>query len=262
MLKRITKFVAYIICAVILLSIITIILAKAYSSHEKDIQTKYLRDAKCISENFYTKCDASENDTSCIHDFIASLPKNISYPFTTDWKVIIVSEIPESVEEYLQSNNSNFGSNEENVQAFGYSSWRERLIFIRFQENNEEMYKMFVHEFGHAMDYEFGTPSTSKEFTRIFNLYKETFIEADTTALPGYAVSNHCEFFATCCKEYFLYPDHLKTEASEAYSFIDEMYNEIVSNPNANTTLKYDITSVYIILSNELSEKWQALLNR
>jgi hypothetical protein len=168
-----------------------------------------------VMDNFYTDKSSSANDVEKLNDFIETLPPVFIREFRNNWMVIVADYIPVPVD----LNNS--------AAVGGYTSWYSRIIFIKRQMSFADTLDIFVHELGHCFDFEYGSVSYSYLFGDVYDLYKDDFKEKHTISPDGYATSSSVEFFATCFREYMLYPKHLKTVAPEAYNFIDYFYKNI-----------------------------------
>lgn len=249
------KITLVVVCLFIFAIIGCYLCSRSYSRFDQDGQKAILANYSPAAENVYTDVTPNSETISQLNAFISSLPPNVSKVFSDEWKIIISPNLPTALnlrnsEQQAEPNSSN--SLQEPLSVLGYSDWHFRLIFLKAQPEPDATYKVFIHELGHCFDYEFGTPSANDEFQQIYNQYKDTFIEADYLDLVSYANSSPEEFFATVFKEYFLTPEHLKTNAPLAYSFIADLYNEVSSNDAANTTVKYDLQSSLLILKKKL----------
>lgn len=164
----------------------------------------------CVIDNFYTNEDDIVDDVKLLNEFIETLPPVFIREFRKNWRVL--------VEDYVPSNGVIIG---------GYTNWDSRIILVKKQINFTDTLDIFAHELGHCFDCEYGSPSYSDLFGDIYDLYKDDFSEQYTNSPAGYSTSSAVEFFATCFKEYLLYPKHLKTVAPKAYDFIDDFYKDI-----------------------------------
>lgn len=169
----------------------------------------------CTINNFYINDESSIDDAKMLNEFVESLPPIFINEFRSNWRVII--------DDYILSP-IGFPNN---VIIGGYTDWNSRSIFIRKETSSTDTLDTFVHELGHCFDFEYGSVSYSELFGDIYNFYKDDFIEQYTNSPTGYSTSSAVEFFAVCFKEYLLYPEHLKTAAPKAYSFIDDFYKDI-----------------------------------
>lgn len=224
--------------------------ANSYSSFDKSGQTSCLSNYAHIEKNYYTDLTPNRETIAKINSFVDSLSPSSSGAFLKEWKVVISPDMPTALQQSATKQKILTGpdSSTDKVHVLGYSDWHLRLIFIRAQPDPNEVYKVFIHEMGHYFDYEFGTPSSTGEFRELYSLYRDSFSEFDPSAPTGYAISSTKEFFATVFKEYFLYPEHLLSEAPEAYFFIEDLYNSVSKNKNAASTVKYDLQSAIITL--------------
>lgn len=169
----------------------------------------------CVINNFYINEDSSVDDVKMLNEFVETLPTVFIREFRNNWRVIIGDHIPLYIDEY------------DNIAIGGYTDWNSRIIFIKKQTNYTDTLDIFVHELGHCFDFEYGSVSYSDLFGDIYELYKNDFSEQYTNSPDGYSTSSTTEFFATCFKEYMLYPKYLKTVAPKAYSFVDYFYKDI-----------------------------------
>lgn len=162
----------------------------------------------CVMNNFYSNKDCSIYDVEMLNEFVETLPPVFIREFRENWKVII--------EDYAS-----------NTTIGGYTDWDSRIILVKKQTNFTDTLDTFVHELGHCFDFEYGSVSYSDIFGNIYDLYKDDFSEQYTNSPVGYSTSSAIEFFATCFKEYLLYPEHLKTVAPKAYNFVNNFYEDI-----------------------------------
>ena len=169
----------------------------------------------CVANNFYINESSSVDDAEMLNEFVETLPQIFIREFRKNWRVIVGDSIPYPI---TYANDIIIG---------GYTDWNCRLVFVKKQLNYVDTLNIFVHEIGHCFDLEYGSISYSNLFGDVYDLYKETFLEQYTTSPDGYPTSSKAEFFATCFKEYMLYPDHLKIVAPKAYNFIDSFYKDI-----------------------------------
>ena len=187
-----------------------------------------------VMDNFYTDKSYSANDVEKLNDFIETLPPVFIREFRNNWSVIVADCIPVSA----SSNNS--------TAVGGYTSWYYKVIFIKRQTNYTDTLDIFVHELGHCFDFEYGSVSYGYLFGDVYDLYKDDFKEKHTISPDGYATSSSVEFFATCFREYMLYPKYLKNVAPEAYNFIDCFYKDI---QDIKYIYVYDLGAVANIVS-------------
>ena len=164
----------------------------------------------CVMNNFYIDEDSSVDDAETLNEFVETLPSVFINEFRNNWRVIIEDYIPAP-----------------NVTVGGYTNWNSRIILVRKQTNSTDTLDIFIHELGHCFDFEYGSVSYSDLFGDIYDLYKDDFSEQHTISPVGYSTSSAAEFFATCFKEYLLYPEHLKMVAPKAYNFVDDFYEDI-----------------------------------
>lgn len=190
-------FVAIILCLIISSQYTSYSVTKQAEATDGYIQTNG-------AEYIYTdESLEAKQAAEKIADFVESLPVGTSDNFTSEWKVIIGKSTPGT---------SSYA---------GLSSWQSHVVYINTHEDTSLIYRVFVHEFGHYFDMAQGFHSESKEFQEIFAKYKDTFKEQDEMVPEKYSTSSVQEFFASVCKEYFLYPDHLKDTAPNAYDYFD-----------------------------------------
>lgn len=176
-----------------------------------DITDNYI----CVINNFYASENSSVCDVEILNELIETLPPVFISEFRNNWRVIIEDYIPPLV------------GYPNNVIIGGYTDWNSRSILVRKQTNLTDTLDIFIHELGHCFDFEYGSVSYSDLFGDIYDLYKDDFNEQYTNSPDGYSTSSATEFFATCFKEYLLYPEHLKAVAPKAYNFVDDFYKDV-----------------------------------
>lgn len=211
-MKKILKFLAYAVLWIFIVSIITVSIYEYHNKSRIDTITSHYTHT---TDNFYVDKSCDEETISAMNELIDTLPPVFIKEFRDDWFVIIEDRIPTP---------SNWPSN---VSIDAYTHWQRRTIIIKNQDC-DKMLNVFAHEIGHCFDFEYGSVSHSDIFHEIYETYRDAFLEKDPYATPRYATASPVEFFATCFKEYLLYPEHLKTEAPEAYNFIDLFYNNVL----------------------------------
>ena len=211
-MKKALIIFLFIVIFILLFSIMVIC---NYELHNKFLQDELSSYYTCAVNNFYIDENTSVSNAETLDYFIETLPPIFVEEFRKDWKVIIEDKIPlpDDWPDYIQIN--------------GYTDWNSRTVLIRDRENTSEMLGSFVHELGHCFDLEYGSVSHSSLFNEFYELYKEDFSECSTNIPPGYSTSSTDEFFATCFKEYLLYPEHLNETAPKAYIFVDNFYKDV-----------------------------------
>lgn len=225
----------------------------AEKEYNLDTQTILLSEYDAMGTTFYADSDQHYDGIYKMNAVLSSLPNSFSEVFQKEWKVVVADHLPSVfINLAAEAKGENLAAGlPADIAVAGYSDWRTRIIYIAPQDNPDDMRSVFIHELGHCFDYEFGSPSSSEEFYKIFLLYRDSFQDNDKLSPDGYATLSEQEFFATVLKEYILSPDHLKSEAPEAYIFIVSFFEDVTNNPDATTTLKYDLRSAFIMLKNK-----------
>lgn len=195
--------------------LIAVIIIGIYETPNISIWDDITDNYTCTFNNFYINEDSSANDAEMMNEFVETLPPVFIREFRENWRVIIEDYIPSTI------------GYTHDVIIGGYTDWNSRIILIRKQTNHTDTLDIFIHELGHCFDLEYGSVSYSDLFGNIYDLYKDDFSEQYTNSSAGYSTSSATEFFATCFKEYLLYPNHLKTVAPKAYNFVDNFYKDI-----------------------------------
>lgn len=202
-----------------IVTVITLISIMIISNYELPYymftQDNITDDYTYVTDNFYTDKSASANDVEKLNDFVETLPPVFISEFRNNWRVIVADCIP-----IPASLNTNYS-------VGGYTIWYDKVIFIKRQTSYSDTLDIFIHEIGHCFDFEYGLASYGYLFGNVYDLYKDDFREKHTISPYGYVTSSSVEFFATCFREYMLYPKHLTTVAPEAYNFIDYFYKNI-----------------------------------
>lgn len=212
-MKKLFKILAYIALWVLVISVIAVCI---YERHDRTARDANISAYTHVADNFYVDSNCNDEAVSVMNEFVDILPTVFVEEFRDDWVVIIEDKIEPPA------------SWPSNVVIDAYTHWQSRVIILRNQTDSNKMLNTFVHEIGHCFDFEYGSVSYSDVFHEIYSLYQLNFLEQDPYAAPGYATSSPVEFFATCFKEYLLYPEHLKTAAPKAYTFIDLFYNNVL----------------------------------
>lgn len=99
----------------------------------------------------------------------------------------------------------------------GITDYGSKIVFI---DNREKPIKnAMIHELGHFVDYVYGFPSQSGEFTQIFNEEKHSFIDC-TSVGDGHETSNVMEYFAAVFQNAIINGGNCKTQAPRSYEFV------------------------------------------
>lgn len=211
-MKKLFKTLAYIALWIFIASFMTVTIYEYHHKTKQDLATSRYTHA---TDNFYIDKSCDDWTVSTMNKLIDSLPPIFVTEFREDWVVIIEDKIKTP---------SDWPSN---VSIDAYTHWQTRTIILKNQDA-DKMLNVFAHELGHCFDFEYGSPSYSDVFREIYGTYRDTFLEQDPYATPRYATASPVEFFATCFKEYLLYPEHLKAEAPKAYNFVHLFYNNVL----------------------------------
>lgn len=249
------KTAIVLLCLSVLLVAGGFLCVHSYNRFDKEGQASCLANYTHAAGNYYLDVTPNDECLIMLQALVSSLSSNVSDAFLKDWKVIISPNMPDSFvvpeDKLVYSGQLTNGSEE--VLVLGYSNWHLRTMFIRAQQEPTSVLKVFAHELGHYFDYEFGSPSASAVFGKIYREHKDSFTEHDSADTIGYSAVSQQEFFATVFKEYLLAPRHLKAVAPDAYDYIDGIYKDVSNNPAASTTVKYDLESAIVVLKKNLS---------
>lgn len=248
---RILKWLTIIAaCSFVFILIAGFILVFSYAEYDENGQSKAVLGYNDVSSVFYSDNRSGNESIYEMNVFISRLPAPVVSAFLDEWVVIVADEMPMILcEKAISEKGSEAVAIMQSPGGVGgYSNWRMRTMYIRDYSDDEIAYRVFIHELGHYFDYEFGSPSYTDAFQKIFLQHMKTFKERDETAPDGYATSSAQEFFAAVFKEYFLYPEHLKSVAPDAYDYFDSIYWKVINNNEASTTLKYDLRSALTLL--------------
>lgn len=233
-------------CLFALLIAGSILCARSYSHFNDPGQTSCLAAYTKVSDNVYTDATPNPETLSELNALLSNLSPNVSKVLQRDWKVIISPIPPKSLNIINETTTSS---------VLGYSDWHLRLIYIKAQPDTDATREVFIHELGHCFDYEFGTPSATDEFLQIYAQYKDELPELDHPGVTNPTNTSPEEFFATVFKDYFLFPEYLKTTIPKAYYFFDAIYTEASQNAEADTTMRYDLQSSLFILKKKFQTK-------
>jgi hypothetical protein len=225
-MKRTLKTLALVTFYILLISIMVV---TVYEIHNETAQDKFTSYYTRVLNNIYIDEKADVNDAEILDSFIETLPPIFIKEFRKDWRLVIEDSIPIPCDW------------PDNIAISGYTDWHTRTIVIKKHANPSDMLDVFAHEIGHCFDFEYGSVSYSSLFREFYELYNKDFDDYYTNSPPGYSTSTPVEFFATCFKEYLLYPEHLNTEAPKAYIFIDSFYKDI---QKLKHTYLYDLGTV------------------
>ena len=208
------KLLKILICITVYILIAAVIVISIYERHDVDTQEMMVSEYIHVEDNLYVdeKCDIEK--ALVMNEFVEELPSSFVTEFRDDWKVIIDDDIP------------THDTWDDRLSITGYTYWQARIIVIKDQSDTDELLDVFAHELGHCFDFEYGSVSYSDIFNEYYSLYRDDFTEYDTDTLAAYSTITNYEFFATCFKEYLLYPEHLESEAPKVYIFVDDFYND------------------------------------
>lgn len=253
---RFLKGVAWLIVGFFVFMIILgYCMASSYAAFDPSVQAVIAEDIPLVADNFYSDSEVCPESIVQMQDFVAGLPDAVTAGFYNDWKVVVSDEMPAGLLEHAEAHAENqfVADSSLETEVGGYSNWRLRVIYVKNYTDPQKAFHVFVHELGHVFDYEFGSVSSSEEFGAIYSLYKDSFSEMDSLSTDRYAVHSQDEFFATVFKEYFLFSSHLEAAAPKAYHYFDSVYQEVSRNPDAESTMKYDLQSAIFFLNEKLA---------
>ena len=208
------------------------IISYQYTSFSATDQSEVISKYQSVETTSYLYTDRSAEALMAaekIDQYVSDLPSELSEEFVAEWKVVIASDV---VHSYPDS-------------VGGVTLWNSKLILIRSQSDPAVSCRLFVHEFGHFFDMSNSFHSYSQEFQKLYELYRNTFIEEDACVLPEYSTSSPQEFFAAVFKEYYLYSDYLLQKAPDAYQYIEKSIQNAVLNNSCYHTAKNNIIAFY-----------------
>ena len=101
----------------------------------------------------------------------------------------------------------------------GLTYFQKRLLFVNSNLNYEAYQGSYIHEYGHAVSYEYGTLHGSPEWKYLYYKYKNDI----PNGVEEYYISDSAEFFAWSYSTYFLQPEILESTMPEIYNYMDDL---------------------------------------
>jgi hypothetical protein len=173
---------------------------------------------KQLSDGILYDTSISDTYVKQAKSWLTSIPKSVMARFISDgWTYIFTDE-------KLVIGNSNAD------YYTALCNYRYLVISIRVGIRQASQQNA-IHEFGHFVDYTYSNGtylSNNPDFQALFEKYKSTYKESGSGATVGYATSQATEFFATTFKDYLLYGSKLKTQAPDAYAYMDNLYKTVL----------------------------------
>lgn len=212
------------VCVLVYIMITLLLFVGIFEYCDKTAQTSIISNYSHAIDNFYINDGLSIESVEKLNVLVDNLPFYFVKEFRNEWKVVIGCEIPHT---FLEHENIPLDYQTYGILIDGYTHWQTRIVFIREQADVNQMLNVFAHELGHCFDFEYGSISYSDEFQKIYESHRYNFIEKHGDSPNPYCTRSSDEFFATCFKEYVLFPGHLQNQSLQIYSFIDAFYRDI-----------------------------------
>lgn len=231
-MRRVKQIILFLAALILFFVLICAFISLRYMYYSETEQNRIINGLQSTINAEYIYTDNSTEAIKAakkINKFLENQPKNIAKDFFPTWKIAIAKDAASSRAEGVG----------------GLTNWMYRIIIINTYQDSDYTYQTFIHEFGHYFDCSHGYCSQSPEFKKIYQKYKSTFTEKDQNIPKEYPTSNSEEFFAAVFKEYFLYPEHLSKNASEAYKYIQNIYNIATENNSIISKTKNNIMAYY-----------------
>lgn len=134
-----------------------------------------------------------------------NLPEHITTYINGNWTVIVSEKEPIEYEE-------------NGIIAAGITYYEWNIIWLEYDFDE----RTFAHECGHAYD-ELLMVSYSKEFTQIYEKYKNSYIEYGMCEIREHSISSSSEFFAALFSDYILHSDYVNEKAPEIKMYFDRI---------------------------------------
>ena len=159
-----------------------------------------------ISSNFYFDDEEiQDNASDIITNVYDILPTHLSSIIKNNWNIVVASKQPFP------------GTNVVSAAGITYTSSKTIWLQTGFDEG------IFLHEVGHAIDVFLGDASHKRTFRNFYYNNWERYREFDKIKIDKHSTSSTSEFFAAMFVEYFLYPENLKEQSPEMYSYFDSL---------------------------------------
>lgn len=172
----------------------------------------------------YTNNTGDKKTLQKIENYISEQPAFVQEMFfEQNWKIVITKNLST---EFINSIDV-LGFDKENsdfTKLKGLTIPEMKVIYLSNKNiKGEELYKNFLHEFGHFYDYINGLTSVSYKFNEIYKLNKYNNIYTE------YEKSNSTEFFAASYALYKYSPSVLEGNVPNVYEYMEYLEGTITS---------------------------------
>ena len=227
-----------------------VIVISKYTYFSEDAQKSLIKGYTQSEIDYIYVDDIDKTNLSIekISTYIGGLDNDLTHNFFSDgWKIVLGENV---LCDYSEG-------------YAGVTIWESRTILLNSYDDPEIEYRVFIHEFGHYFDLANGFLSSSSEFKKLYTLYKDSYTELDELIPDKYPRSTPQEFFASCFKEYYYCPEHLRSIAPLAYDFLNNHIKAASSPFSECEAAKRNFIGGLSLMKNNIQDtinKWKSEL--
>ena len=192
-------FVLFFIFVIVCLKLV--IVEKAASEAESNLSESYAYNEEL---SYYYDFNENEDLDAVLTATRNKLPNHLQ-KVINDWNILIAHMPPFNVD---------------TAQAAAGITYLDKKVIWLSHVSNE---KIIMHEFGHVISNYLGNAHNSKQFTELYNLYWNTYIEHGQEMIDIHSISCQSEFFASTFCDYILEPEYLKEKAIGLYDYYESI---------------------------------------
>ena len=165
---------------------------------------------------FMENREQEQKITDSFNAVLDQIPDQFAKKFKSQWIVVVAEHPP-----YEMSKLATIPSE----KIAGLTLHSGKAIWI--SSDIDELYvSVFAHEIGHFIAYELRGTDYSETFYKIYEKYKDSYVQYGTETVSIYDSSTPNEFYATLCKEYICHPDYLKEHCIEGFEYIKTDFSQ------------------------------------
>lgn len=201
-----------------LLVLVAFFSAISFVNVDRQSQENAVKNYEVVGENYVAHYKLLNGvDEKVDNVYWNNIPENLKNILQNDWVMIYDEEVPTSMRPSIT-----LGANQYNKTGLvltGLTYFQKRLLFVNSNLNYEAYQGSYIHEYGHAVSYEYGTLHGSPEWKYLYYKYKNDI----PNGVEEYYISDSAEFFAWSYSTYFLQPEILESTMPEIYNYMDDL---------------------------------------
>lgn len=144
-----------------------------------------------------------------VDEVLSLIPRYLFDEINDNWIILISNECP-------------FEGLLTNGTVKGTTYYLTNIIWMHPDFTSHEL----AHEFGHVLSFKFGEIANSNDFKTIYKNNWDKYINYDQTVVETHCISSSSEYFAHMFAEYIYYPDYLKENNNEVYTYMDDITHD------------------------------------